>query len=136
MAEALLRARAGQEFSCAATSAGIAAAAGSPASPESVAALREWGLDLSLHRSRPLTRALVDEADLLVPLTLPHYHVILERFPDARPRILLLGSFLDPRLREPHDIPDPIGGSLQDYRATRDAIARAVEALVRFLARD
>ena len=44
-------------------------------------------------------RGALDEADLLVPLTLPHYHVLLERFPEARPRILLLGAFLDPRLR-------------------------------------
>jgi protein-tyrosine-phosphatase len=136
MAEAILRARAQRELPCSVTSAGIAARDGLPASAEGIAALREWGLDLSTHRSRPLTRDLVDGADLLVPLALPHFHVILERFPDARAKILLLGSFLDPRLREPHDIPDPIGGSLRDYRATRDLIARAVEALARFLAQD
>ncbi len=107
---------------------------GAPASTGSLAVLREIGLDLSSHRSRPLTRKVVDEADLLVPLSLTHYAAILASFPDARERTLLLGSFLDPDSPAPNDFADPIGGSDADYRATRDAISRAVDALATFLA--
>jgi protein-tyrosine phosphatase len=133
MAEALLRARLGCGLPWRVLSAGIAATEGCPASPESVAALRERGLDLSAHRSRPLTRALVESADLLVPLSLLHYAAIVDRFPEAREKTLLLGSFLGDGHGPPQDIPDPIGGDAALYRTIRDRIAEAVANLAEFL---
>jgi len=134
MAEALLRDCVGIGRPCSVASAGIAAAGGAPASPEGVAALREWGIDLSQHRSRPLTPELARNADLLIPLSLTHYAAILLRFPEAREKTLLLGSFLDPDGGAPVEFADPIGGSLAEYRSMRDEIAKAVEALAEFLA--
>lgn len=133
MAELLLREHVRQGLACDVSSAGIAATSGSPASPEGIAALREWGLDLATHRSQPLTRAMVRQADLLVPLSMTHFAAILERHPEARKKTLLLGSFLEPDHCEPRDIADPIGGTLAEYRSTRDQIAKAVDALARFL---
>lgn len=134
MAEVLLRSRLGMGAPWRILSAGIAASDGAPASPEGVVALREIGLDLSAHRSRPLTRTLAEAADLLVPLSLTHYAAIIERFPEAREKTLLLGSFLGDGHGPPRDIPDPIGGDAAVYRATRDQIAAAVANLAAFLA--
>lgn len=134
MAEALLKARLGPDCPWRVLSAGVAAVDGAGASPESVAALRERGLDISGHRSRPLTRSLVEASDLLVPLSLLHYAAIVDRFPEAREKTLLLGSFLDDGRGPARDIPDPIGGDASVYRATRDRIAEAVARLADFLA--
>ncbi len=133
MAEALLRARMGDDKSWQITSAGTATSRGSPASRGSIEALRELGIDLTGHRSRPLTAGLIRSADLLVPLALTHFQMIVSRNPAAREKTLLLDSFNNRRDRQPQDVPDPIGGSLDEYRWVRDRIADALEGLSKYL---
>ncbi len=131
MAEALIRRRLGPGGNWEVLSAGVAAPQDQPASEEAVESLREWEIDLSGHRSRPLTRKLVDRADLLVVMTAAHGQEILRRFPEARGKVRLLTSF--GTARQPENIPDPIGLSLDVYRKTRDRIDSAVADLVLYL---
>ncbi len=128
MAEYLFRARAGAGFGWRAESAGVAAAGGNPASPEAVEALRERGIDLTPHRSRPLTRALAESADLIAVMSEGHEREILRRWPDLRDRVRRLTSF--GFAAEPPDIPDPIGQSLFTYRRVRDSIEQAIADLI------
>ncbi len=128
MAEALLRDRLGPGSGWTVASAGIGACEGALASPESHAVLSEWDLGLAEHRSRPLGAPLADAADLIIALARTHYEAIIARFPGARARTLLLGSFLVPDGVD-QDIPDPIGGDLAEYRSVRNQIARAVDRL-------
>ena len=64
-------------------SAGLSAAAGCPASSESVAILRELGLDLSKHEAQPLSELLVRHADLILAMTAGHWQAIVQRWPGA-----------------------------------------------------
>ncbi len=132
MAETLLRDRLGPDSGWTVASAGIAACEGATASPESHAVLTEWELDLAEHCSRPLTAQQADAADLLIALARSHYDAIIARFPSARAKTLLLGSFLVPDGVD-QDIPDPIGGDLAEYRSVRDQIAKAVDRLAESL---
>ena len=112
-------------------SAGVAAQSGAPASPEAVTILKEAGIDISGHRSRAITSEMVREAMLILAMTRMHREIVLELFPDAGERVVLLGEFTgDPSLR---DIPDPIGGGRSAYLETRDAIVAAMPALLDFL---
>ncbi|MCO6401439.1 MAG: ribose 5-phosphate isomerase B [Verrucomicrobia bacterium] len=124
MAEAIFRHRLGARPGWRVVSAGVAAAAGLPASREAVVALREWEIDAGGHRSRPLTRALVDEARWIVVMTAGHAYAVEQMFPSARGRVRLLTDFGVRRSGE--DIADPIGCSLDVYRHTRDQIGRAM----------
>ncbi len=124
MAEAIFRHRLGSRTGWTIGSAGVAAMPGQPASPEAKAVLKEWGIDLSRHRSRPLTQALVDAADWLVVMTAGHAQVVKAVFPAARERVRLLTDFSAGRM--PEDVPDPIGQSVDVYRFTRDRIDRAI----------
>jgi len=131
MAEYLFRARLGPESDWRAESAGVAAVAGRSASPEAVEALRERGIDLTPHRSRPLTQALAESAALIIAMTEGHAQEIRDRFPAVRDRVRLLTSFgVVPQ--EP-DIPDPIGQSLFTYRHVRDQIESALADLILYL---
>jgi len=128
MAEYILRSRLGDGSGWQVVSAGVLAGQGAPASPESVRALEEIGLDLRPHQSQPLTEELVDAATLLVVMTRHHAEDVLRQFPAADGRVVLLTSFgSDPQVR---DIPDPIGQSLEVYRWTRDQIESATSDLV------
>lgn len=89
-------------------SAGVSAAAGTPASEPAVEAMRSRGLDLSNHESRPVSDSLVRFADLILAMTRGHRNTILEHWPAAAGKIQLL-------CRDGQDVADPIGGDIAEY---------------------
>ncbi|MGD2216924.1 MAG: low molecular weight protein arginine phosphatase [Gemmatimonadales bacterium] len=108
-------------------SAGTSATWGAPASEGSRAAAAAIGLDLSGHRSQPVTAELVQAADIILAMTTNHLEAVEAMGED--PKVSLLSEFIDgPEAGEP--IADPVGGSSDEYAEARDRIARAVEGLL------
>ncbi|NIN72515.1 MAG: low molecular weight phosphatase family protein [Gemmatimonadetes bacterium] len=108
-------------------SAGTSAVWGAPASEGSMTAAEAIGLDLSGHRSQPVTAELVQSADIILAMTPNHVEAVEVLGEDAL--VSLLSEFIDgPEAGEP--IADPIGGSSKEYAEARDRIARAVEGLL------
>ena len=134
MAEEMLRAKLGKT-TWDVMSAGVSTSDGMPASRNSVAAMSEIGLDLTRHLSQELTPALIRAANLIVPMTRGHFADIIDRVPAAREKTLLMGSFLKGGSSDGDalNIDDPCGGTLGDYRQTRDDILRAITGLVAYL---
>ncbi len=112
-------------------SAGVMAGYGSPASRFAVQAMDEMGLDLSAHRSQPVTPQMAATADLLVVMTQRHAMHLTGLYPASAERVRLLMSFVTDAREQ--DVMDPIGLSLDVYRYVRDEIAGAVQGLVRVL---
>ncbi|MBN1671311.1 MAG: low molecular weight protein arginine phosphatase [Kiritimatiellae bacterium] len=131
MAEYLLRDRLDSDAQWRVVSAGVLATVGRPASPAAVEALREHGIDMSAHRSRPVTEELVDRAQLIVVMTIAQKVDMMDRFPSARGKVYLLKSF-DLSARD-GDVEDPIGLPLEAYRRVRDKIDAALPDLLVFL---
>ncbi|MFO0869987.1 MAG: Sua5/YciO/YrdC/YwlC family protein [Pirellulales bacterium] len=131
MAEVLMRRRAARRLGCELAdlenrgvlilSAGIAAMAGSAASPEAHDAVSDRGLDLTQHESQPVTDRLVRFADLIVTMTRGHRDALLAQWPGAAGRTKLLS-------RAQSDVADPIGGPLELYRRCADQIDSYLEA--------
>jgi protein-tyrosine phosphatase len=94
--------------------------AGAGATGPAIDALREMDADLSTHRSRPLSMALVQDADVVFVMTERHRNLVLEWLPECGPHIKLL----DPNGR---DIDDPFGSDASVYRACAKRIAGHVE---------
>jgi protein-tyrosine phosphatase len=128
MAEHLLRSRLDVASDWHTMSAGIAAAPGMPPSAAGVDVMAECGVDLSAHRSRPLTGEVVDASDVIVVMTASHREQVEARFPAAAQKVFLLGSF-----GHGGDVPDPIGLSADAYRRVRRQIEQALPELVAFL---
>ena len=131
MAEALFRHRIGADPGWEATSAGTFACLGHPASENAVLAVKELGIELSGHRSQPLTYELVESADLIVVMTADHRFHLLEDFPEVGNRVFLIKSFGTSKV--PADVSDPYGGSLNTYKRIRDEIDRALSDLILFI---
>ncbi len=127
MAEYLFRAHIRSRAELRVCSAGVMAGYGSAASRYAITAVGELGVDMSAHRSQPVTDPLVDDALLLVVMTEAHRVCLRERYPAAEAKIRLLKSF-DPQ-SEDGDVMDPIGLSMDVYRFVRDEIARALWGL-------
>lgn len=99
-------------------SAGISAFDGEAASENSIEAMNEIGIDISSHRSRTITRDLLDETELVVCLSKGHYDILRNFVDESKLKILGKG------------ISDPYGMRRSEYIRTRDEIKEALEALL------
>lgn len=98
-------------------SAGLSAFDGEAASENSIEAMSEIGIDISAHRSKTITRDLLDNTELIVCLSRGHSDVLRQFVDEHKLRILGKG------------ISDPYGMRLSEYVRTRDEIALALEEL-------
>ena len=110
-----------------AESAGTMACDGYPAAGMAVREGARRGLDLSRHRSRILTRQMVDEAEMALVMERHQYHHTLALAPGALEKTFMLGGFIPGR--EDDEIADPYGGDEEYFRRALDDIVAAVEVL-------
>lgn len=104
-----------------------------PASRNAIAAMaevdKEYGAQLSLHESRQATPEMLKDADCIAVMNRNHAATAVIMGADPlKVHILSAG--------DEEGIPDPYGGSLENYRQTRDALEKAVEALADQLLND
>lgn len=114
-------------------SAGIMRGQGQPASLETMELLKQEGVDAFRHRSRSVTRQLLNKADLVLVMERLHESHLLQMAPQIRNRLYLLREFADSRPDERLDIPDPIGKSIEYYRQTFSLIKQAVDKVAGIL---
>jgi protein-tyrosine-phosphatase len=114
-------------------SAGVGALDGSPASEGALRAAEAHGLDLSAHRSRLFTRGLAEEADLILTMSTDHLMRVVELGGGERAALLTSYAGGHPDGFPATSIPDPIGGSDEEYMETfrllRGLIDRVMERL-------
>jgi len=96
-------------------SAGTAAGHGGAAAEEAEQAVKKYGADLSRHETRPVTVAMIEEADRVWVMTPRHKKTLVEWMPDHASKIELL----DPSGKE---VDDPVGGSAEFYRVVAQQI--------------
>jgi protein arginine phosphatase len=95
-------------------SAGTMASRGIPASINAQEVMRAWGLDISSHRSKPVTADLLSSYDLILTMEKAQKESLKASYPEAADRVHLLSEMVGRN----EDIADPIGGPLSDYEDT------------------
>jgi protein-tyrosine phosphatase len=133
MAEGLFKRRLAERLGCdvseltdrgfAVTSAGIAATTGDAATAESAEAVRDYGVDLSEHRSRLASSDLIARADDIVVMTRGHLVSLVGKFPVLNGSLRLLCG-------TDGDLDDPIGGGPDVYRSCAATIRVHVDRLI------
>ena len=135
MAAALLRhALAGQPeplHSVQVVSAGVSARGGEPPTEHSIATLKKVGIDITGHRSRPLSQEMLDQALVVICMTESHRAVI--RFTAQRPpkNIWLFREFMPQKANK--EIADPYGSPAGVYQVCRDEMVEAIPSLLKAL---
>ena len=114
------------------SSAGTGAWEGEPASECSVEVAAREGVDLTSHRSRRATRAMLQEADLVLVMERTHLEAVKELGMDSG-RVFVLSEW--PAPGEPGlAVSDPFGGSIEAYeecwRRIRRHVLRAVPRIL------
>lgn len=112
-------------------SAGTSALGGGGASDGAILVGIERGLDLSSHRSQPLTRELVSECGLILGLS--EQHVALAVDMGGVGKTFLLDHFASEGLSS-HPVADPFGQDIEAYREAADDIDRQVALAVERIA--
>ena len=122
MAEALFKANLTQDekLNIEVKSYGLAVFGSDTANENAVKVMRERNIDISAHRSTPLSRLAVENADLIVTMTESHTDALLSAgVPNEKLMTL--------------NVPDPFGGSIEDYRRCADEIAAKLESVYDYI---
>lgn len=143
MAEGLLRARLPANWTV--ESAGTHAIGGDPPTAGAcVAVLEQFGIDITAQRSTPLTVGIIQEAAHVFPMSVQQARLVAALVPAAAGRIRLFGAFA-PSIQAtgagdpggpavgPHEVPDPMGRSDQEYRLTARRLAAAADRCAAWL---
>jgi len=116
-------------------SVGLLGIDGAPAAPFSIKVGASAGLDLTTHRSRGITPADVQSADLLLAMTNKHLDTLARRFPQGVPSRLLLRAF--EQGAKPHadalELDDPVNGPIEGYREAFAIMRTCVDHLIAHL---
>ena len=97
-----------------------------PASYGATAVLKESGIDCSDHSSKSLDPEVIKSSDIVVAMTRAHRD-IAKGVMGTEAKVVLLSDLIEDV--EFDDLPDPVGGSLEEYKRVLGYIAGASEKL-------
>lgn len=126
MAEALYKdqlVQAGQGDGWRVESAGAWAVEGARATDFARQVMRERGLDIDGHSSRPVTEEMLQDFDLILVMEARHKEFLHNQFPKFAERIYLMSGMIDRAL----DVEDPVWGTLETYRVTVEEMVDILE---------
>lgn len=111
-------------------SCGTYAYEGNKPSENSIKVAKQNGLDISRIRSKAINKMIVDEADLILALSVEHLNFIVENYYSAKNKTFLLKLFGENRLAQMSDsVPDPMGFTIEFYQKTFYEIKSAIDKI-------
>jgi len=106
------------------SSAGTWASKGLPAHPMAVKVAASSGLDLSAHRSKPITSRLLERSDLVIVMESDHKESLQIEFPKNQNKVILMTELVG---ENQSDVPDPVvDGSYNPVEVT-EMICRIID---------
>jgi protein-tyrosine-phosphatase len=96
-----------------------------PATDEALLVGMEREIDLTGHRARKLTPAIVSEADLIFVMTPAHLEQVKQL--GGRGKVHVIDEYASGTANQ--GVADPYGGNLEAYRNTADTLERELEKL-------
>jgi len=129
MAEAFLKAAAKHRNDFFIHSAGTSAINGENPTPEAIQAMEEREIDISSYVTTPVSKALVESADLILVMSQRHKSILSKKFSGHEDKIFLYKEYAG-TINESRDVADPIGQPMSVYRRVCDEIERASEKII------
>ncbi|MFB5065632.1 MAG: low molecular weight protein arginine phosphatase [Candidatus Wallacebacter cryptica] len=122
-------------------SAGLQVFGSESANPQAQTVMREYGIDLSEHRSQQIDINALEEYDLVLTMTYSHKRYILNLRPDLADKVFLINEFADQKRQETNtkkeninradsDVSDPFGQSVAVYHRTATELLQAIETIL------
>lgn len=105
-------------------SAGVWAEEGLEASRNAVKVLGQRECDLTGHRSRQVTPALLDQASIVLVMEEAHRRSLFYLAPQHLGKVFLLAEMAG----EHEEVADPYGGPIEEYEQTADLLEKLIDA--------
>lgn len=116
-------------------SAGIFAAPGEPASLQAIEAMERQSIDISGHKSRQLTKEMLDRADLILAMTKNHKRAIASISSKSIHKTFSLTEYAYEDKGKHTDIRDPYGFPVHEYEKSlieiKNALINVLEKLTK-----
>jgi len=109
-----------------------AIAGGAPATPEAIQVMRDYGLDLSGHRSKFLVGRLIKWADLILVMKARQKQVVVSRYRAAAGKTHVLSEYVG----EEGDVPDPAGCGVGAYESCAVVLSSLLSKLAERLRKE
>jgi protein-tyrosine phosphatase len=101
---------------------------------EAIRSAERLGIDLQLHRSKPLVACDLAGSDLILAMEFNQYIYLINRYPKNKDKIRLLRDFASGFSRIFCNIDDPYGLALKDFNGCFKLIQDALDRLQEFVA--
>ncbi|MCX7626637.1 MAG: hypothetical protein N2Z21_10585 [Candidatus Sumerlaeaceae bacterium] len=111
------------------STAGVMTPTGLLPTPEAEQLLKEEGVDISRHRSRPMKAHMLEEADLVLGMSSLHVQKAIRETEAAKGKTFLLREYVGYHGKQVQ-IPDPMGGTMDAFKRVFDQLKDALEKLV------
>lgn len=96
-----------------------------------MAALKKVKLDLTRHKSQPVTEDLINQAFAIFGMTQSHLDILRHYHPSLPERVHLFREFMG--ADHESEIPDPYGQNYAAYATCFDAMAEAIPSVITYL---
>lgn len=93
------------------------------ADPFAIRVMKENGIDISLHRAKLLTAALLKKTDLVLTMEAEQSDIIRYSFPNYTGKIMRIGEFGN------YDVPDPYSRNINAFHESFDLISRGIDEI-------
>jgi protein-tyrosine-phosphatase len=113
------------------SSAGTHAIHGNRASDFAVQVMQAHGVDIAGHRARMLSRPMLKQADLVLVMEKNHLNYIRFMSFLRMKKVHRISEF--DKNDEPYDLPDPIGGNMEQYRASALLLKTCLKGVYEYL---
>lgn len=107
-------------------SCGIAVFSSEPMSENSIAALKSRDIDSSEHISKPVSKELMEKADLVLAMTRTHKEVLKEDYPEHEEKVHTLIGYV---VKLDRDVYDPYGRDIEIYNICCQEILFLIDKL-------
>ena len=104
-------------------SAGTWTVIGQPAATGTKLVLERRGIDIQDHRSRPVSRDLLAHFNLILTMESGQKEALIVEFPEIAHKVHLVSEMIGAG----YSIPDPMGGSSEDYEETAAEFERIID---------
>ena len=115
-------------------SAGVAASYDIPASENSISVLKNMQIDLTRHRSQPITEDLLQRSFAIFGMTQSHLDNLKYFYSNLPERVHLFREFME--TDNDIEIPDPYGQNCAVYSRCLDSMSEAIPSLVAYLKKE
>lgn len=109
--------------------AGVMTIPGLIPTPEATQVMRNAGIDITQHRSSPLTPELIRKCDLILGMTPFHVQFALRMSDDAKGKTYLLKEYAESDMKN-YQITDPMGATLEVYKRVYREMKLAIDKMI------